>query len=384
MVYAVERFTSFESSLEAIWRPFEATAMCSGFQGYDWLARWQAVVGTQSGPAQPNIFVIRKNDSVIGIFPLVIRTVGNVRVLEWLGGLQSDFHGPLLAPDSDLFSRHSFLEVWSRILSTVNPVDCLRLQRLQPLISGKPNPFVHFLDSQPHDDNFVLTINSDWDTYLASQFGGRSRRTMRRKRRKLEALGALEFKVLTEAEDHIAPMNALFGMKHQRANRTGISDLFKDSRVREFYRMAGPVGPRTQTHLSQITVGDRMIAVHWGLIHDRTFYFILPTFDVDFSRFSPGQILIEHLIKWCLENGIETMDFTIGPEAYKSDWCNFRYDLHEHRQALTWLGSAYLRGADAPDYLKKIRALRQTVRGYRRHKATVSRTVNSVLNAQPG
>ncbi len=384
MAYTVERFTSFESSLETIWRPFEETALCSGFQGYDWLARWQTVIGAQTGLAQPNIFVIRQNDAVVGIFPLVVRTIGSVRVLEWLGGLQSDFHGPLLAPGSDLFSRYTFLKVWSRVLSAVDPIDCIRLQRLQPLISDTPNPFVQYLDSQPHDDNFVLTIDGDWDTYLKSQFGGRSRRTMRRKRRNLETLGELKFEVIADADDHVQPMNALFGMKHQRATRTGICDLFRDSSVREFYRMAGHIGPRTKAHLSQISVGGRVIALHWGIIHDRTFYFILPTFDVDFGRFSPGQIMIEHLIKWCLENGIETLDFTIGPEAYKADWCNFRYDLHEHRQALTWLGAAFLRGADAPDYLKKIKTLRQTVRGYRRHRAAVSRTVHSVLNAQPG
>jgi CelD/BcsL family acetyltransferase involved in cellulose biosynthesis len=45
----------------------------------------------------------------------------------------------------------------------------------------------------------------------------------------------------------------------------------------------------------------------------------LTTFDPEYSRFSPGQILLRDTFVWCAKAGL-AYDFRIGDEAYKLEW----------------------------------------------------------------
>ena len=55
----------------------------------------------------------------------------------------------------------------------------------------------------------------------------------------------------------------------------------------------------------------------------------MPTFNLNWGQFSPGRLLLEKLIEWCVEHGFKIFDFTGGGEKYKKDWCNGELQLYE-------------------------------------------------------
>ena len=59
----------------------------------------------------------------------------------------------------------------------------------------------------------------------------------------------------------------------------------------------------------------------------------------EWARYSPGRLLLEHLLESSFEQGLREFDFTIGDEPYKSAFCNASdalYRLIRPRSALGW------------------------------------------------
>ncbi len=46
------------------------------------------------------------------------------------------------------------------------------------------------------------------------------------------------------------------------------------------------------------------------------------SFDIKYSGFSPGLILIQSLIKYALDHNLDELDFTIGEEPFKNRFSN--------------------------------------------------------------
>jgi hypothetical protein len=69
----------------------------------------------------------------------------------------------------------------------------------------------------------------------------------------------------------------------------------------------------------QLTCGDRVVAVIFGLAHHRRFHYIVLACDYGrFARYSPGLLMMDRTIAaWSAEGG-EVFDFTIGDEPFKA------------------------------------------------------------------
>src|SRR5438105_2172575 len=59
------------------------------------------------------------------------------------------------------------------------------------------------------------------------------------------------------------------------------------------------------------------IAFHYGSCYQGSYLYYKPTFDVAYSRRSPGQVLLRHSILAAMNEGARTFDFGLGDEAFK-------------------------------------------------------------------
>ena len=75
-------------------------------------------------------------------------------------------------------------------------------------------------------------------------------------------------------------------------------------------------------------------------------------------RYSPGRLLLYHLIKWSFENKIKRFDLTLGEESYKKEWSNskvFLYDFVEPNKLKSYPHFFYLKvRIQLKKFLKKI------------------------------
>ena len=98
MNYKVIIFSKFDKELSLIWKALEKECDHYVFQSYDWLANWYKTIGISNYNILPKIIVVSKNSIPIALLPLGIRKSLGARVLEFLGGDQSDYNAPLILP----------------------------------------------------------------------------------------------------------------------------------------------------------------------------------------------------------------------------------------------------------------------------------------------
>lgn len=139
-----------------------------------------------------------------------------------------------------------------------------------------------------------------------------------RMRRRLEKeLGPLRFSF-----DDTRPeaFDACVAWKSAQYRATGLTDMFADRRHVELFR-------RLRAHgvvvVNSLSAGETLVATHFASSHDRRLGWWIPAYDVRWSKFSPGRLMLEELLKASFARGDVEFDFLIGDEAYK-----FQYATH--------------------------------------------------------
>ena len=225
----------------------------------------------------------------------------------------------------------------------------------QKFINGQRNPFAA-LKCRPHPSNAHLAHLADsFDGFLKQARSPKSLSTERRKRRKLEQHGQLSFSVAQHQDDFERVLQTTFRQKSVSYRELGVTDLFADTTYREFVEhLSREHAVDGFIHLSWLEQNDRILATHWGLVHGKRFYYLLPTFERGpLARFSPGNIHLQHLLEWCIDNDLEVFDFTVGDEEYKLQWRDTQLNLLDHMQGVSIRGYLYVAFVSARNELKR-------------------------------
>ncbi|MEG3222146.1 GNAT family N-acetyltransferase [Vibrio gigantis] len=92
---------------------------------------------------------------------------------------------------------------------------------------------------------------------------------------------------------------------------------------------------------SYLVCDDEIIAYHFGFVDSNTFYYYVPTFKREYSKYSIGNILLLELIKYYHNLGYDKFDFLRGAEEYKRSWTSYTSWNNELIAASSKKGMAY-------------------------------------------
>jgi CelD/BcsL family acetyltransferase involved in cellulose biosynthesis len=96
-----------------------------------------------------------------------------------------------------------------------------------------------------------------------------------------------------------------------------------DPRVRNTLDSLVGTGPHGLKGLaSGLYAGDERVAAHFGLVYGGVLHYWFPGFNPEFSRFTPGFLLVYDLITNLERMGASILDFGPGGEGYKQYFCN--------------------------------------------------------------
>lgn len=325
--------TSGLASLEREWREFEGSAACTPFQTYDWLSTWQRCVGEKAG-VTPAIVTARRHGKLLFILPLAAHRKGRMRQLTFLGHTLCDYNAPLLAPDfSAQVSDTQFRALWKSALALLQRqfhYDLLLLDKMPERIGRQANP-MRLLETSLHPSGaHAMALAGNWEQFYSAKRSSATRRRDRTKRKKLAELGDLRF-ITAEAPDEISKtVNILIEQKSRWFQRMGIPNFFEIPGQKEFYRSIAMTA-RSFVHVSQLSVGPNCAAANLGLLFQGCYYHVLASYDDGPTlRFGPGAAHLHDLMRFAIDRGCKSFDFTIGDEAYKLDWADSQLDLHDH------------------------------------------------------
>jgi len=364
MTLKIDIYSSFNSELETLWRNIEDNCEYFVFQSYEWLQHWQHTIGDTSYDIKPVVVVVSDSTRLLALFPLGIRKIGVVRVLEFLGGAQTDYNAPLILPE--FFTCSQLIALWDAVLEMLPVHDVRYFVRTPHKVSNLPNPILG--QATPYCDgvSYAATLPNSWELFrqrLPKRFQKDNARMIRR----LSEKGDYQFKIANTAAEFNTIVEVMLKQKARRYKETGARNILADMNTCTFYReLETAIGNDVNIHMSALILNGEILATHLGAYDKNRFYYLFPTFkDGMWSKFSPGRLLLENLVKWAITKQIRTFDFTIGGESYKDVWCDSEMSLYRFVKPITFRGNVYAR----------IQALINWVKTNRRARALAMRVV---------
>jgi len=267
-----------------------------------------------------SIGVIENAKGTIGFFPFQKRK-GNIA--EPVGGKISDYQGLIVSPGENLsiesLMNGCHLQVWyfDHLLADQNT-----FKRYHRRMAVSP----------------IIDISNGFNNYLEKRkkFGSRYIVNLQRKTRKFEReIGPLRLELYS---DNSSAFRQVIEWKRAQCIRTGHPDFLG-------WRWTTDILEKIwHTHtemfagmLSVLYCDDHIVAAHFGMRSSMTFHWWFPTYNIRYSKYSPGGILLLKLIEALTCEGINCIDLGKGDDFYKPSFATGEIQLAE---GCIWLPSA--------------------------------------------
>jgi CelD/BcsL family acetyltransferase involved in cellulose biosynthesis len=329
-------------------------ARCHVFQCADVLEVWLKTIGAARGVDPYFVVVTDERGEPRFAVALGIERRFGVRVLTFLDGGVSDYNAPVVFANGTAARPYPLRQLIERLRGVLPPFDLVMFEKMPADVLGLPNPLVRPGMEGHTPSGHVTTLAGTWVDAAKRLPRGQD---SRRKRRKLEAMGKLAFVVADGAASRERLLDAMIRQKTRRYIETRGWDGFDRPGYRDYFRqMTERLGPPGIVHLSALTLGDQVVAAHWGMVCGMRLYSLMPSFEAEWSRFSPGRLLLEHLFEWSYARGIACFDFGIGDEAYKFEFRDGVLPLYRAVIPVTMAGSAYVFALNRKNELRASRA----------------------------
>ena len=161
----------------------------------------------------------------------------------------------------------------------------------------------------------IISLPSTWDEYLSS-LNKKQRHEIRRKIRRAEGSGQINWYIVNEEHDLAAEMDAFIEL-HQKSHVD--KDEFMDAQMRGFFHAAARILQEAgwlQLALMEIN-GEKAAAMLNFDCCDSILVYNSGYDPQKYARLSPGIVLLSYCIQWAIESGRASFDFLRGSEEYK-------------------------------------------------------------------
>ncbi len=333
--------------LETLDHPFVrriAREAATAFASPAYLAALCETLGEAAG-AEPVVVAVSDDAGrPVALFPFTLRRNGGLTTVEGLGLGVTDYYAPILAANVELDAGET-RRLWRAVVTALPRADLLRLINVPRTLYGRTHALTHaaFLGDMGHAAT-VMPLAPAGEPLDLGAFS--VSRDVRRKLKKLGAIGEVRFAVATDPAGCSALMDALVAFRRDRFAKMGRRDRLDDPGVAAFYRRLAAEG---SARLYGLRVGGEIVAVVYGLAQDGVFTLLIPTMSADprFEPGSPGLVSLYLSIEAAIAGGDEVFDFSVGDLFYKSRFSTEKVELFEHIEALSRSGIPAMLGIRA-------------------------------------
>jgi CelD/BcsL family acetyltransferase involved in cellulose biosynthesis len=257
---------------------------------------------TAVAAARPGVRVIIGEDT-LGAVTAFLPVQFDKRTCHPAGFPAVDFQGPICAPGFDF----DIATALSTCGASMYEFDHLRdsLAAFERWIFGRQqSPFV---DVSGGMDGYLTRASKSGKDKVAE-----ARRLARRAEREF---GPVRF--VAESAD-AALLDTVIALKRRQYSITGSRDYFSDARhVDLLHRLLATSDTDCGGMLSAVYAGPHLLAAHFGLRAGPVLHWWFPTYDPEFSRLSPGWLLLRAVIDAAPELGLARIDLGRGIDDYK-------------------------------------------------------------------
>ena len=360
------------------WDRLAAGAVATPFGRRDWIDLWQRHIGTRSG-VRPLIAVARDGrGEPLFLLPLARRERHLFTVAHYFGGRHSQLNMGLWRPDVATAITATELTAAFATIARRGGVDVFLLLNQPATWDGRANPLAQ-LAHQPSPDN-VFSVDFGGlrgDEAVKSRLSPALRGILKSKEKKLAKLAGYRYFRAASADEAERLLTAFLVQKAAHLKAQGVRNAFAAPGVDAFLRaacvapLAGPAPDEPAIELHAIEADGEVLAVMGGVASPQRFSCMFNSYTLgEHARWSPGMILIQHMLRHCADRGIASYDLGAGFAQYKRNFCKTTDVLFDSMLAFSERGhvaAAICRmGLSGKRWIKSTRPLWSIVRAMRR------------------
>ena len=293
------------------------------FLTHQWAACWWSNVRKNRTLL---LLMAKEGGECVGIAPLMLtpRRVGPVTftAVEFLGTGESDYTDFIVRPErkSDVLKAfvafiESVRDEWDAISLRNIPEKSKTVPELRSLLKDSK----YRLRTLPDVICPALIISADEEIARAYT----NKKSLRRHFNYFNRNGLLTFSTIASAEEVAELLPEFFQQHIERRAIVGGVSKFRDKEIKEFYKcLVSKLLAQDWLRFSVVKFDEIPIAFHFGFEYFGKFVWYKPTFNIDYLKKSPGEVLIKFLLEDAIAKNLDEFDFTIGNEAFKRRFAN--------------------------------------------------------------
>ena len=291
------------------------------FLTWQWLTTWWECFGEGTTPF---VFAVERDGELVGIAPLMVRRDNGIRWVEFLGMGSSDYCDILAAEDDKQDVVRTVVDAllkrrdrWDRVRLRYIPSTSSTCRHLSAV--DLPPGWQKTQDVQAVCPALSIAASRAFAESCARK------KSLVRHARYFERLAPLEFRHANDPDEILDRLPDFFEQHRDRRFMAGDHSLFEDPRHRRFYeRMIPTLLESGWLRFGVLRWRDEVLAYHLGFLFDGVFTWYKPTFNLDYARFSPGEVLLKCLLEDALTSEVQVFDFTVGDEPFKERFANVK------------------------------------------------------------
>jgi CelD/BcsL family acetyltransferase involved in cellulose biosynthesis len=361
---------------EPFWRRLEnARSLSTSYQRFDLLAAWQRHVGSCSGVTP---FIVTGFDPAgdpLFVWPFGLARKGVLRLIRFLGSKHSNFNLGVWRRDIlPLLEEGAIRGILEQFKTDADLVVLCN----QPLSwDGAGNPFALLAHQASVDVSASLSLRGKTQQAVVETLSPTMRSRLRNKERKLEKLANYRYICAASTEDIDRLLNSFFALKASHLAAQGLGNVFDEPGVAGFLREACHcklADHRPLIEIHALESANEVLALFGAVIDDYRCSSMFNTYTLgDNARYSPGLVLLGHMINECHARGVQSFDIGVGRAHYKSYFCRDAVPLFDTFVALTPRGrlatTAFAAAFSAKRAIKQNDTLWAAVQTWRRVRA---------------
>lgn len=342
------------------WRPGASTV----FQRPEWLEPLYAAIARHEPDIRPLIVEVQDEQGALAYrLALIRRRVGSRRIIEFADLNMTDFNTPLLGPAAPRTAQEA-ARAWKAVRHALPRCDAVRFTKMPPLIGGRPNPLTLLAGLLPAAVNGnLVTIGEDWNEF---HFGLERtvRKELERSWRVFSRADGAGLHAVTDPDVALSVLGRMEKLQSRRMREIGQPYTMDDPVTADFYRRLIVRGlAQGYAVLTLLRSHNELVAALLGVRDGDSYVMIrLAHAGADWSRVSPGRLLIHKTLERLHAEGCRTFDFSIGNYAYKRRFGPARTPLFDYVEARSLKGLPMALHAHAAGWLRHRPALREQVR----------------------
>lgn len=270
------------------------------------------------------VLTVEKNNQVLAIMPLVrekVRYLGlPVKCLQFISG---DLPNEILIGNQDI--KNSFRAClnflycnrkdWDKIYIKFLDFESAKLQQLLQLLNNSHIPYLF----ETGNTSPYIKVNKSWEEYYNS-LSKKFRSTINNRLNKFRKSGTFEIVTYNKPENVKIGLAEIFQIA-DKSWQGQIDRAISSERDSEFFSKFVKVAAiKNWLDLRVLKFNKVPIAFSCSVIYSDTFFGVKTGYDPEYSKFSPGTILIYHMFRDLYKSGIKEFNLLGTPNTFKMKW----------------------------------------------------------------